>query len=100
MVRLSRPTSADGGRVGAAGRGSPPQLPRPRARLNATAMVAGTIIGASIFVQPSEIARHLDTPLQIMFVWAACGLLTLAGAMVCAELASAFSQARGGGGFV
>ena len=31
-------------------------------RVNAIAMVAGTIIGASIFVQPSEIARHLDTP--------------------------------------
>jgi basic amino acid/polyamine antiporter, APA family len=58
-------------------------------------MVAGTIIGASIFVQPSEIARHLETPLQIMIVWAACGLLTLAGAMVCAELASAFPQTGG-----
>jgi basic amino acid/polyamine antiporter, APA family len=58
-------------------------------------MVAGTIIGASIFVQPSEIARHLDTPAQIMVVWAACGLLTLAGAMVCAELASAFPQTGG-----
>jgi hypothetical protein len=41
-------------------------------------MVAGTIIGASIFVQPSEIACHLETPAQIMVVWAACGLLTLA----------------------
>ena len=58
-------------------------------------MVAGTIIGASIFVQPSEIARHLETPLQIMFVWAACGVLTLFGAMVCAELASAFPQTGG-----
>jgi APA family basic amino acid/polyamine antiporter len=58
-------------------------------------MVAGTIIGASIFVQPSEIARHLETPRQIMFVWAACGVLTLAGAMVCAELASAFPQTGG-----
>jgi basic amino acid/polyamine antiporter, APA family len=58
-------------------------------------MVAGTIIGASIFVQPSEIARHLEAPLQIMIVWAACGLLTLAGAMVCAELASAFPQTGG-----
>jgi basic amino acid/polyamine antiporter, APA family len=58
-------------------------------------MVAGTIIGASIFVQPSEIARHLETPAQIMIVWAACGLLTLAGAMVCAELASAFPQTGG-----
>jgi len=33
-------------------------------------MVAGTIIGASIFVQAvGEIARHLETPLQIMIVW-------------------------------
>ena len=58
-------------------------------------MVAGTIIGASIFVQPSEIARHLETPLQIMIVWVACGVLTLFGAMVCAELASAFPQTGG-----
>jgi APA family basic amino acid/polyamine antiporter len=64
-------------------------------RTNAVAMVAGTIIGASIFVQPSEIARHLTTPLDIMFVWLACGVLTLFGAFVCAELASAFPQTGG-----
>jgi len=58
-------------------------------------MVAGTIIGSSIFVQPSEIARYLETPLQIMLVWAACGVLTLFGAMVCAELASAFPETGG-----
>src|SRR5688572_18410299 len=58
-------------------------------------MVAGTIIGASIFVQPSEIARHLETPGQIMLVWVACGVLTLFGALVCAELASAFPQTGG-----
>ncbi len=58
-------------------------------------MVAGTIIGASIFVQPSEIARHLVTPTQIMVVWAACGVLTLFGAFVCAELASAFPATGG-----
>ena len=58
-------------------------------------MVAGTIIGASIFVQPSEIARHLDTPGTIMAAWIACGVLTLFGAFVCAELASAFPQTGG-----
>ena len=58
-------------------------------------MVAGTIIGASIFVQPSEIARHVETPAQIMVVWIVCGLLTLCGAMVCAELASAFPHTGG-----
>jgi basic amino acid/polyamine antiporter, APA family len=71
------------------------ELQRSLTRLNATAMVAGTIIGASIFVQPSEIARHLDTPLAIMTAWLACGMLTLFGAFVCAELASAFPQTGG-----
>jgi APA family basic amino acid/polyamine antiporter len=58
-------------------------------------MVAGTIIGASIFVQPSEVARHLQTPTEIMIVWAACGVLTLFGALVCAELASAMPATGG-----
>ena len=58
-------------------------------------MVVGTIVGASIFVQPSEIARHLDTTEHIMLVWAASGVLTLFGAMVCAELASAFPHTGG-----
>jgi APA family basic amino acid/polyamine antiporter len=71
------------------------ELSRSLTRTNATAMVAGTIIGASIFVQPSEIARHLDTPTSIILAWAACGLLTLFGAAVCAELASAFPEAGG-----
>ena len=71
------------------------ELSRSLTRLNATAMVAGTIIGASIFVQPSEIARHLDTPSAIMLTWIACGVLTLFGAFVCAELASAFPQPGG-----
>jgi basic amino acid/polyamine antiporter, APA family len=71
------------------------ELARTLTRVNAIAMVAGTIIGASIFVQPSEIARFLDSPGQIMAVWIACGVLTLFGAFVCAELASAFPQTGG-----
>jgi APA family basic amino acid/polyamine antiporter len=73
-----------------------PSAPAPTlTRLNAVAMVVGTIIGASIFVQPSEIARHLSSPGEIMLVWLACGVLTLFGALVCAELASAFPQTGG-----
>ncbi len=72
-----------------------PELPPVLTRVNAIAMVVGTIIGASIFVQPSEIARHLQTPAAIMLVWAACGVLTLFGALVCAELASAFPETGG-----
>jgi APA family basic amino acid/polyamine antiporter len=72
-----------------------PQLPRALTLVNAIAMVAGTIIGASIFVQPSEIARHLDTPGEIMLAWAGCGVLTFFGALVCAELASVYPQTGG-----
>src|SRR5918999_1787461 len=71
------------------------ELPRSLTRLNAIAMVAGTIIGAGIFVQPSEIARHLQTPGQIMLVWLGCGIVTLFGALVCAELSSAFPRTGG-----
>lgn len=71
------------------------QLQPAVGRVNAIAMVAGTIIGASIFVQPSEIARHLATPGEILLVWFACGALTLFGTMVCAELASAFPRTGG-----
>jgi len=70
-------------------------LARALTPVNATAMVVGTIIGASIFVQPSEIARHVGTPAEILLVWLVCGILTLFGALVCAELASAFPHTGG-----
>ncbi len=62
---------------------------------HATAMVVGTIIGASIFVQPSEITRQMPSVAGIILAWLAAGALTLAGALVCAELASAFPRTGG-----
>jgi basic amino acid/polyamine antiporter, APA family len=62
---------------------------------HATAMVVGTIIGASIFVQPSEITQQMPSVTGILLVWLAAGLLTLCGALVCAELSSAFPQTGG-----
>ena len=62
---------------------------------DATAMVVGTIIGASIFVQPSEISTRMPTASGILLVWLAAGLLTLFGALACAELASAFPRTGG-----
>ena len=64
-------------------------------RLHATALVVGIIIGASIFVQPSEINRHVPTVAGVLSVWIAAGVLTLFGALVCAELASAFPRTGG-----
>ena len=62
---------------------------------DATAMVVGIIIGASIFVQPSEITRLVPDAGGIALVWAAAGVLTLVGALICAELASAFPRTGG-----
>ena len=58
-------------------------------------MVVGTIIGASIFVQPSEITRQIPTVGGILLAWLAAGVLTLFGALVCAELTSAFPRTGG-----
>jgi APA family basic amino acid/polyamine antiporter len=62
---------------------------------HATAMVAGTIIGASIFVQPSEVAGQVPSLTAVLLVWSISGALTLIGALACAELASAFTQSGG-----
>ena len=62
---------------------------------HATAMVVGTIIGASIFVQPSEITGRVPSVAGILLVWSISGLLTLFGALVCAELASIYTQSGG-----
>lgn len=63
--------------------------------VQATAIVVGTVIGTSIFVQPSEITREVPTITGILFAWALAGGLTFIGALVCAELASAFPQTGG-----
>lgn len=61
----------------------------------ATAIVVGTVIGTSIFVQPSEITRDVPTITGILVAWSLAGLLTFLGALVCAELASAFPATGG-----
>ncbi len=62
---------------------------------HATALVVGTIIGASIFVQPSEMTGAVPSIAGLLAAWAAAGLLTVAGALICAELASAFPRTGG-----
>jgi len=58
-------------------------------------MVVGIIIGASIFVQPSEINRHVPSAVGVLSVWAVGGIVTLFGALVCAELSSAMPRTGG-----
>src|SRR2546427_11955496 len=72
-----------------------PALSRSIGLPQATAMVVGTIIGASIFVQPSEVSRAVPSFGGMLLVWVAAGALTWFGASICAELSSAFPQTGG-----
>ncbi|MGH9393301.1 MAG: APC family permease [Terriglobales bacterium] len=61
----------------------------------ATALAVGIMIGATVFVQASEVSRALSNPWAMLAAWAAAGALTLAGALTCAELARQFPQTGG-----
>lgn len=63
--------------------------------VHATAMVVGIILGASIFIQPSEITRLVPSTRGVLLVWLAAGVLTLCGALVCAELSAVFPSTGG-----
>jgi basic amino acid/polyamine antiporter, APA family len=69
--------------------GAPPShgLVRRLGPFDATMLVMGGIIGAGIFVNPAEVARHVHTPLLIVGLWVLGGLIAFAGALVYAELA-------------
>src|ERR671933_3007009 len=71
------------------------ELPRAIGFPRATALVVGTIVGASIFVPPAAGSRELASVPGMLLVWTAAGLLTLVGALVTAELASAFPRTGG-----
>jgi APA family basic amino acid/polyamine antiporter len=58
-------------------------------------MVIGTIVGSSIFVQPSEVSRAVPSFEGMLLVWIAAGALTWFGASICAELSSAMPKTGG-----
>src|SRR3954452_372091 len=58
-------------------------------------MVVGTIVGSSIFVQPSEVSRAVPTFAGMLLVWIAAGALTWFRASICAELTSAYPRTGG-----
>ncbi|MCL6740654.1 amino acid permease [Sphingomonas sp. RB56-2] len=62
-------------------------LARRLGSFDATMLVMGGIIGSGIFVNPAEVARHVDTPGLIIGVWLLGGVIAMAGALVYAELA-------------
>ncbi|HEV2423850.1 MAG TPA: amino acid permease [Terriglobia bacterium] len=59
------------------------------------AIVAGIMIGGGIFLVPNLVARSLPSVPMIMGVWVVAGLISLVGALACAELGAAFPATGG-----
>jgi APA family basic amino acid/polyamine antiporter len=74
---------------------STPQLARRLNLFDATMIVMGGIIGSGIFMNPSVVARQVNTPALILSAWAAGGAIALAGAFVYAELSALRPQVGG-----
>ncbi|MCE7972910.1 MAG: amino acid permease [Leptolyngbya sp. PLA1] len=70
-------------------------LPRRITVWGAAAVQVGIIIGSGIFRTPPQIAGHLASPVVILALWLAGGVLALLGALTYAELATLHPQSGG-----
>lgn len=71
------------------------ELKRELGLVTAVSIVIGTIIGSGIFLVPKTAILKVGSPDMVFLVWIFGGLLTLAGALTYAELASAMPEAGG-----
>lgn len=72
-----------------------PQFVRAITRLDATALVVGSMIGSGIFIVSADIMRQVQAPGLMLMVWALAGLVTVLGALTYGELAALFPRAGG-----
>src|SRR5207248_5170004 len=70
-------------------------LVRGLGRLDATMIVMGSMIGSGIFITSAESARLIGAPGWLLLAWAVAGLMTITGALCCAELATMMPRAGG-----
>ena len=71
------------------------ELPRTLGLVDSVMLVAGVVIGTGIFLTTGRMAADLPSAPLILFVWAAGGALSLAGALAYAELGAMMPQAGG-----
>jgi APA family basic amino acid/polyamine antiporter len=63
--------------------------------MDATFLVAGSMIGSGIFIVSSEMARDLGSSGWLLFTWILTGIITLFGALSYGELAAMYPKAGG-----
>ncbi len=71
------------------------ELKRQIGLFSAVMLIAGDMIGTGIFISTGAIAETLPSPGGVLLVWLFGGLLALAGALTCAELAASLPYAGG-----
>ena len=71
-------------------------LKRQIGLVTAAAVVVGEVVGVGIFLTPAAMAKTLGSPLLLLSVWLASGLMALSGALCYGELAARFPAAGGG----
>lgn len=71
------------------------KLVRGLGPLDATMIVIGSMIGSGIFITSAESTRLIGAPGWLILAWAMAGLLTITGALCCAELAAMMPKAGG-----
>jgi basic amino acid/polyamine antiporter, APA family len=68
---------------------------RAISRLDATALVVGSMIGSGIFIVSADILRQVHSPGVLLFTWVLSGVMTLLGALTYGELAAMYPKAGG-----
>src|SRR5207253_5860703 len=63
--------------------------------MDATMIVIGSMIGSGIFITSAESAKTIGSPGWLLAAWALAGVLTITGALCCAELAAMMPRAGG-----
>src|ERR1043166_6857572 len=70
-------------------------LVRALGPLDATMIVIGSMIGSGIFITSAESTRLIGAPGWLLLCWTIAGLMTITGALCCAELATMMPLAGG-----
>src|SRR4028118_1140526 len=72
-----------------------PGFSRTLSLFDATMIAISGIIGSGIFINPYVVSRTVETPVLILAVWIAGGVIALLGAFVFAELSTVMPRVGG-----
>src|SRR5690242_9249246 len=71
------------------------EMKRELGLLDATMLVAGSMIGSGIFIVSADIVRHVGGAGWLILIWILTGIITLMAALSYGELSAMFPRAGG-----